>query len=115
MQLQVFITGETDRIPDILSGLMESGISGTTIVECEGGLQLLAQSEAEKVPAFGMLRRFLNPSVQRNKMLITVLQDEQVAVDRRVILNNIGDISLPEKGILFTIPVGSPEGLAEQQ
>ena len=39
------------------------------------------------------------------------LDDEQVSVARNVIVSIVGDLTKPNTGILFTVPIGYSEGV----
>ena len=42
MLLQVFILNQVDRLPRLLSGFMAAGVTGTTVLDCKGGLPAAA-------------------------------------------------------------------------
>ncbi len=111
LQLLVVILNKTECMPDILSRLMAEGIGGTTIVDCEGMLQVISKSQVEPPPIFGSLRQFLNPGRQAGKLLLTVLGDGQIAVAKKIIDEAVGGIEKPGTGIVFTLPITSAEGL----
>ena len=115
MLLQVFILGQIDLLPKLLSGFMSVGIKGTTVVDCQGALQVIGQSGAldDAPPFFGALRKFLNPSQTEGKMLLTVLPEEKLSASRGVIRDVVGDISKPGTGIFFTVPITNVEGLVK--
>lgn len=74
MQLLVFIAKNADVVSPILRELMENKIGGGTVVECEGMLQALYESQVEPPPLFGSLRQFLNPASAKGKILFVVLR-----------------------------------------
>ena len=113
MQLLVFIMRKIDNLPVVLSRYMDAGISGTTILDCEGALQVLGQNSVDQPPIFGSLRSYLNPSHESRKMLLTVLSDEQLPVAKQII-RDVVDIDRPDTGIMFTLPLTSVEGLAKK-
>ena len=78
MQLLVFIAKNADVVSPILRELMENKIGGGTVVECEGMLQALYESQVEPPPLFGSLRQFLNPASAKGKILFVVLADGQL-------------------------------------
>ena len=42
---------------------------------------------------------------------MSVIRDDQLDLARRVIYNTVGDLSLPNTGILFTVPIDFAEGI----
>ncbi len=115
MLLQVFVLGKVDLLPKLLSRFMEAGIKGTTVLDCQGALQVIGQAGAldDAPPFFGALRKFLNPDQTEGKLLLTVLSEEQLSASRQVIRDVVGDISRPGTGIFFTVPITNVEGLVK--
>lgn len=109
MKLVVFILNQVDKLEQLLCALSESKISGATIVESTGMARALYNMEDGAF--LGSLRLFLNPEQDENRMIFMVLQEEQISVVRKVVTEVIGDLSKPNTGILFTLPIDSVEGL----
>ncbi len=114
MQLLVFIAKNADVVSPILRELMENKIGGGTVVECEGMLQALYESQVEPPPLFGSLRQFLNPASAKGKILFVVLADGQLDTARETIHRVCGELDKPNTGILFTLPIGYVEGLQRE-
>lgn len=112
MQLLVYIMKKTERLPQVLAGFMREGISGTTVLDSQGALPLIHQKGVDDPPAFGALRRFLNPHGSPEKMILVVLEDELCEKAFRVIRETV-DIDQPDTGIFFTLPVSHVEGLSK--
>ena len=115
MLLQVFILNQVDRLPRLLSGFMAAGVTGTTVLDCKGGLQVMGQAANldDAPPIFGSLRQFLNPGQAEGRLLLTVLDESKLAASRKVISEVVGDIAKPGTGIFFTIPITNVEGLVK--
>ncbi len=111
MQLLVYIMKKTERLPQVLAGFMREGISGTTVLDSQGALQLIHQNGVDDPPIFGSLRRFLNPQGAAEKMILVVLEDDMVKKAAQVIRETV-DIEKPDTGIFFTLPVTHVEGLS---
>lgn len=114
MQLFVYISNSADTMSPILAKLMEENIQGATTVECQGMLSALEASSIEPPPIFGSLRQFLNPDHEMGKMLMIVLNDEDVPVVKSVIHEVCGSLKRPNTGILFTMPVMTWEGVSHK-
>lgn len=114
MQLLIYITKRIEKLPAVLSGFMEEGIRGATVVDSQGALQTIFADSVDAPPIFGSLRKFLNPQGEEEKMVFVVLQEEQVEMAKSVIRRTV-DLSRPDTGIFFTVPVTDVEGLARPQ
>ena len=113
MQLLVLILNDITRVPKILSGFMAAGIPGTTVVDSHGGARVLREAHVEPPPIFGALRHVIRDENKEGRILLTVLSDEQMATAKGVIHQVLGDLSKPDTGILFAVPITSVEGLSK--
>lgn len=111
MQMLIHITSHENTVNPILAKMMDAGIHGASVVDCEGMLSALNQNGVDAPPLFGSLRMFVNPERQKNKMVLVVLQDEQISVAVDIIHEVSGDLKLPNTGIVFTVPVTRWEGV----
>lgn len=41
--------------------MMEAGIKGGSLIDCEGALQAIGRASSDPPPVFGSLREYLNP------------------------------------------------------
>ena len=79
MQLLLLIIHDPKQMETILVRMMEAGIRGGSLVECEGVLQAIGASRGEKPPVFSSLRQYLNPDSERkNKMLLSAMSAEEI-------------------------------------
>ena len=113
MQLFVHITNHEESITPIFQKLMDAGLQGASVVDCQGMLTTLSAC-GEDAPIFGSLRQFINPCRQTNKMILIVLKDEEVPVVKDIIHSVAGDLKSPNTGILFTLPVMNWEGVSHK-
>ena len=105
MQLLIYITNHEDTVNPIMKKLAEAGFHGATIVDCEGMLYALNQDSVDAPAIFGGLRQFVNPGRQQNKMILIVLQDEDIGKAIDIIHSVAGDLRKPNTGIVFSMPV----------
>ena len=97
---------------EIMKQLAESGVKGGTILEGSGMAKSLINME--ELPIFSMLKHLLADEEKTScKLMLFVLKDEQVMTTRGTIKKVIGDLSVPNTGIMFSIPVTYVEGLGE--
>ncbi|MBH1942426.1 hypothetical protein I5677_16110 [Mobilitalea sibirica] len=112
MQLLILILKKVELMEDIIKQLAESGVKGGTILEGTGMAKALINME--DLPVFGMLRRILaDEDKETCKLMMFVLKDDQVMTTRGAIKKVIGDLSIPNTGIMFSIPITYVEGLGE--
>ena len=112
MQLLIYITKEIEKLPTVLGGFMEEGIRGATVVDSQGALRTVLNDSVEAPPIFGSLRKFLNPRGEEEKMVFVVLLEEKVEAAKNVI-RRTADLSRPDTGIFFTLPVNDAEGMTK--
>lgn len=113
MQLLVHITSHEDSVNPIMKKLMEVGIHGASVLDCEGMLQAINRNSVDAPSIFGGLRQFVNPDRQQNKMIIILCKDEEVEKAKQMIHDVSGDLKLPNTGVMFTLPVSSWEGMSK--
>lgn len=106
------ILKKIDLIDEIMKKLAETGVKGGTIIDGTGMAKALVNMD--DIPIFGMLRHMLvDEEKLTSKLLIFVLKEEQVKVTRETIKEVIGDLSEPNTGIMFTIPIKDVEGFGD--
>lgn len=112
MQLLVLILKKLEHMDDLIKHLAESGVKGGTILDGFGMAKALVNME--DLPIFGMLRHLLEDEDKvTSKVMLFVLKDEQVMTTRDTIKQVIGDLNVPNTGIMFSVPVTYVEGLGE--
>ncbi len=110
MQLLVAVINHEERVDDILSGFVELGITGATIVESRGMGRVLSR----EVPIFAGLRELDRRSRANNRMIFCVADDAKVDEAIAMIQEVCGGLDEPGVGILFTVPVGRVIGLSPE-
>lgn len=112
MQLVIMIIHDSDHMNSILVKMMEAGIKGGSLLDCEGALQAIGRASSDPPPVFGSLREYLNPeSAAKNKLLLCAMEDEKVAVAKQIANEVTGGLSKPNTGVMFCLPLLSHEGL----
>ncbi len=110
MRLMVMILSKTDALARFLEGLSAAGIGGATILDSEGLASTVARLDSSFFSA--SLRAFFI-GLDGNKTILSLIQDDQMDLVRRVAYSTVGDLSQPGTGILFTVPVDFAEGLTK--
>jgi nitrogen regulatory protein PII len=112
MQLLVLILKKVECVDEIIRKLVDAGVKGGTILEGTGMAKSLCKME--ELPIFGMLRRLMDDGVmESSKVMLFVLKDEQV-LSTRSIIKEVVDLSKPNSGIMFSIPITYVEGLGDK-
>lgn len=112
MQLFILILKKIDLMGELLKRLASSGVRGGTILEGTGMAKELANME--ELPIFGMLKQILADEGQGNsKVMLFVLRDDQITSTKKAVKKVIGDLNMPNTGIMFSVPVSFVEGLSE--
>lgn len=107
MYLLMAIIDDPNKVVYILEGFLQIGIKGATIVDSIGMAHLMA----DRVPIFS---RFAASGVsERYNRMILVLIDNKEEVDGaiEVIQHVVGDLTQPETGLVWVLPVERCVGL----
>lgn len=82
--------------------MMEAGIKGGSLIDCEGALQAIGRASSDPPPVFGSLREYLNPeSAAKNKLLLCAMEDEKVAVAKQIANEVTGGSQSPIPALCF--------------
>ncbi len=112
MQLMILILKKIELMEPLLKKLAESGVKGGTILEGTGMAKELVNME--DLPIFGMLRMLLAEDSKANsKVMMFVLNEEGALAARKAVKKVIGDLNVPNTGIMFSVPITYVEGLGE--
>ncbi len=112
MRLLVLILNKVELLDELLTAFTDCGIQGATILTSTGMARELARADGNNdVPFLGSLRALLDPEREENKTIFTVLREEQVGAAVETIEAVVGDLSDPDTGILFTLPVDYMKGM----
>ena len=110
VRLLVAVINDPEKVDEILSGFLELGITGATIVSSEGMGSLLSHD----IPIFAGLQTLISGSRPQNRMLLSVVAAEIVEPALALLQDVMGNLAAPATGIAFTLPVERVVGLAPQ-
>lgn len=111
LQLLIAVINEEEKLDAILSGMVELGITGATIINSEGMGRVLSHD----VPIFAGLELLALRSRPRNQTIFSVIrEDEKVDGVLNLLREVIGDLDDPGTGIAFTVPISRVVGLANE-
>lgn len=108
MKLLVIILNKTDALEYLLEGMGAAGIGGATIMRSSGMAMTLSRMESSFLSA--SIRSMFTGDEEDNRTIISVINDDQLDIARRVVYNTVGDLSQPNTGIMFTVPLDFVEG-----
>jgi len=111
MELLIAVINQEDRLDDILSGFLELGITGATVIDSEGMGHVLSHD----IPIFAGLQTLISRARPRNQTIFSVIDSDEKVDGAIALLQEIcGDLDNPATGIVFTIPVSRVTGLAPE-
>ena len=99
MQLLFLVIKRIELVDEIMRSLAQAGIRGGTVID--------------SVPMIGVLRSILSgeDAAQKGKTIFVAVADDQVDVARKAITDVTGDLSQPNAGVLFGVPISFAEGV----
>ena len=111
MQLLVAVINEEEKLDEILSGFLELGVTGATLINSEG----MGRFIAHDVPIFAGLADLAARSRPRNYTLFSVIREDEKVEGVIALLQKIcGNLDDPATGIVFTLPVNRVVGLSPE-
>jgi hypothetical protein len=109
----LFVLHDIEALNDMLSAWEEVGIKGITILPSTG-LARLRQSAAlrDDLPLIPSMHDLMDTQESQNRTLVTIVDSEEL-VDKVVNATQaiVGDLNLPNTGILAVLPVLRVHGL----
>lgn len=108
MYVLIIVLNAVDEMEDILSGFLDEGISGATILDSQGMGRAIVDGGHNSIPLFGALHSLLADSHPYSKTIFTVLENE-VMVDKavEVVQEVITELGNSDTGFMFTVPIGA--------
>lgn len=113
MKLLVIILNKTDSLEYLLEGLSAAGIGGATIIQSSGLAMTLSKMDSSFLSA--SIRSLFTGDEEDNRTILSVIRNDQLDVARKVVYNTVGDLSQPNTGILFTVPLDFVEGTRKRR
>lgn len=110
MHLLVAVINDREKLDEILSGFVELGVTGATIISSEGMGRLLSHD----IPIFAGLQTLISRSRPQNRTIFSVVEDNKVEPALALLHDVCGDLDNPATGIAFLVPVTRVEGLAPE-
>ncbi len=109
MKLVVYIMHDKSKLENFLHLCNENDIKGATIINSTGmARKLIENDDMEFIGSLKVL--FDNPRAESH-MIFMVLEDNLVDLAIKIIHQVAGDMTKPNTGIVFTMPIDYFEGL----
>ncbi len=110
MELLVFILNQPEYLDEVLEGFLSVGISGATVIDSTG----MGRTLCDKVPIFGGIRGMIQGCRPNNLTILTVVRNKDERDQAiKVIEGTLGDLSQPNAGFFFCLPVSMAKGFAK--
>ncbi|MEW6381989.1 MAG: P-II family nitrogen regulator [bacterium] len=106
MHLLVLVLNKEELLDEVLEAFVEAGITGATIVDSVG----MGRTLAYRIPLFAGLRKSIKTS-DYNKMIFSVIHNDEILKDAVNILDKIIDFDKPGTGLLFVVPITLVKGI----
>ncbi len=112
MKLLVYVMNDVALLDEFVHELKEKGIKGATIINSTGmGRKLI---ENEDYDIIGSLKSLFDIPRRDSRVILMVLEDEKVQTVLDLIEKLAGDLTKPNSGIVFTLPIDFVKGYKKQ-
>jgi len=115
MKMIMFVLHDPARLPELLDAWQAAGAGGTTVLFSTGAGRLRQAALRDDLPLMPSAGDFFARQEEMSRTLFTVVKDQATA--KRVIAATrsvVGDLSRPDSGLLFVLPVEQAEGLLKK-
>ncbi len=112
MQAIFLVIKQTELVDDIMTSLSDAGIRGGTAIDSQGMAVSLTKMN-QNMAMVQLLRGILSgeDDSHRSKTIFVVVKDSQVETVKKAITAVTGDLSKPNAGIMFGVPISFVEGI----
>ena len=101
VKLLFIVLNKEKHLEDVLSILVEMGVSGATIIDSMG----LGQFLAYEVPIFAGLRQLMGEEKTPSKTIFALIKEDKFSELKKILKEEGIDFTEPGTGIMFTVPV----------
>jgi nitrogen regulatory protein P-II 1 len=108
MKLLFIVLNSSDKLEEVLEGLIEVGITGATVVDSVGMGRII-----EGVPLFAGMRNIFRSAKPRNNIIFSVIRSSQAPETMDVLDKILGCSMGKGSGIAFLLPIDSVIGVCK--
>ncbi len=108
MELLIYVMNKVELLDQLLEDFSKESEFRATIIDSMGMAHMLKDTGY-----FFSLRDLLNQSQENSKTILMVVKKESVEKAVRIIENNVGDLTEPDTGVVFTLPISYSKGIVK--
>lgn len=114
MYMILFVLHDAEKLEPVLDAWEQAGVSGVTILTSVG---MASAKEAwglrEDIPLIPRLEDFLDRVETTNRTFFTIIDQDDALVERilKATEDIVGDLDMPQTGIMAVLPVARVKGL----
>ena len=110
MELLFYVMNKVDLLDDLLEDFSHEPEFRATIIDSMGMAHMLKDSGY-----FFSLRDLLNQSQVNSKTIMMALEKESIEKAVSIIEKNVGDLTEPDTGVVFCVPISYAKGLVKKK
>lgn len=111
MQLLFFVLNRSEMLDDILTSLRITTYTVLPYLTAREWFIFGVSQRRGRGSVFGAMRAFLKPERENSNLIIAAVNDDHVENAVKAIEDVIGDLSKPDTGVVFTVPISYVKGL----
>lgn len=108
MKLMVYVMNDVHQLNKFIVALKDNDIKGATIIDSTGMGRML--SESDDMNILGSLKFLLDGPRSESKVILMALEDAKIDIVLNLIDRFAGDLTKPNSGIVFTLPIDFIKG-----
>ena len=102
MYLIIAVINNEEILDDLITGWLDIGVSGATVMETTDSLQLVSHN----VPIFAGLRSLTSGGMQHNKTVFSVVKNSVLCEEACAYLESLcREVAIPHQGVYCVVPV----------
>ncbi len=106
VKLLVIVLDQPELVDELVTGFLDLGVQGATVVESRGMGQIIRQD----MPIFAGLSS-LFPSSTGSRMILSVMPETMVEKVFQLTEEVVGQLDRPNSAVCFTVPVEQFRGI----
>lgn len=112
-QVLFTVLNKIELLDRLLDEFEEAGVSGATVLNSVGMAHTLAEHEESHF--ISSFRLFFDRGSSESKTIFIICSDEMAEKAKAAVRRVVGDLSLPDTAIMFSVPLMSIEGISHEE